>query len=116
MSLRVTDTEGAASFAEKVEALSSAEFALLTSLRTGIATPAYFWPSDTQLEDDRLEIRLARQTIANGETATRSRLAESEALEAVGTTLTFFEYTGAAPASLAVVFPSGETIQPGGIE
>lgn len=101
-SVPVTDSRDATWLAETVAALSSDQFAVLTNLRTGGATPAHFWPTATGATwgDGGLHIQLERQTITTN--------VESD--EAVGVALTVYEYRGKRPTDVRLAFPSGTSL------
>jgi hypothetical protein len=101
----VTENGDATWLAERVEELSSDQFAVLTNLRTAGAVPAHFWPTPTGAtwSDDGLQIQLERQTIS---TTTGTD-------EAVGVALTVYQYTGKQPTDVSLIVPSGATLSIG---
>jgi len=101
--LAVTDNLDAAQYSEAIEDLAEEEFALFTNLRTAATVPAYFWPTNAEWEDGRLEIELERQTSSYDGTGE----------EAVGVALTKFEYQGDRPDGAVVIFPGGATFSVG---
>lgn len=98
----VTDRADTTWLAERVDELSSDQFAVLTNLRTAGAAPAHFWPTPTGAtwDDEGLQIQLERQTIST----------TAETNEAVGVALTVYQYTGEQLSDVSLVFPSGATL------
>lgn len=96
-SLAVTGREEAADFSDAVDDLAEDQFAILTTLRTAAAAPAYFWPTETDWNDELLRIDFQRQTLDPVDTGN----------EAVGVALTTFDYEGSLPDTVELTLPSG---------
>lgn len=98
-----TDAAAAGDFADTVAALSTAQFAVLTNLRTAAAAPAYLWPTETTWRGGRLQLTLTRQPRGPIEAPA----------EAVGVTITVFDVDGEPPGGAELILPSGATFTVG---
>jgi len=90
-----------------IDDIETGEFGLLTNLRTAGDAPAFYWPDRTEIEEGRLRIELARDSLDT----------TVDADEAVGYAFARFDVEdGAVPEGGTVTLPSGATTTVGSDE
>lgn len=83
-----------------IDDIEDGQFGLLTNLRTAGAAPAFYWPDQTEIEDGRLRIELARNSLDT----------TVDAEEAIGYAFARFSVVNSdVPDGGTVVYPSGAT-------